>query len=140
MSNESTDKYNTNEPTGQVIEDNTKLQTILSSLSDSNISDSARELLNRESELIQVQLRQLTLRVDKLVNEKENLQRRLCAAGQRNIELQLSASQARQDRAELVANQARLEQERVVLNTQLAEYRETLQELAGYEFLRLRFD
>jgi chromosome segregation ATPase len=140
MSNESTDKYNTTEPTGQVIEDNNKLQTILSSLSDSDISDSARELFNRESELIQVQLKQLTLRVDKLINEKEYLQRRLCAAGQRNIELQLSASQARQDKAELVANQARLEQERVVLNAQLAEYRETLQELAGYEFLRLRFD
>ena len=140
MSNKSTNKDNTTELPEPVREHNNKLQAILSSLSSNDISDLARELLNRESELIQVRVEQLTLQVDKLKKENEELHLRVCSAGQRNIKLQLSASRAQQERAELIANQTRLEQERVILSAQLTEYRETLQELAGYEFLRLRFD
>mmetsp|Transcript_889 Transcript_889/g.1327 ORF Transcript_889/g.1327 Transcript_889/m.1327 type:complete len:147 (-) Transcript_889:1863-2303(-) len=124
---------------------------ILESIDNIDISGQERQQVDRVIKSLQDLLEQVKseaheseqqfrARIRELTDEKESLLQRLSEAGAKNIEQQLLIHQLQEKVADLAVQKTSSEQEQVVLLAQLAEYRETLQELAGYEFLQLRFD
>jgi len=144
-----TDQSNTD--TNELITDNNNILSTIESLNTLDISVSEQVLIHRATTSFVGILRSfaaraaetetnLHTRVDTLVTENNNLRKELATLSTQYREVTLLLQQLQAEKERLENRTSILEQDRVILNAQLTEYRETLQELAGYQFLGLRFD
>jgi hypothetical protein len=93
-------------------------------------------LLNRVVAKASLSEANFTSQIAQLTERNSYFERRFVEVNNQNIEYKKLVRQLRQEKAQLQNNYSLLEQDRVIIKAQLAEYRETLQELAGHEFFR----
>ena len=128
--------------------DNNKEQILLESFNNIDLSDIDQEqvasravellkgLLNRVVAKASLSEANFTSQIAQLTERNSYFERRFVEVNNQNIEYKKLVRQLRQEKAQLQNNYSLLEQDRVIIKAQLAEYRETLQELAGHEFVR----
>lgn len=130
---------------------NNNISSIIDSLNTLDISDAERVSIICGVESCVSVLRTVIARaakaeaslrtsIDTLVADNNRLQEELVILTERDCAANLLIQQQRVEKERLESQVSVLEQDRAILNAQLAEYRETLQELAGYQFLGIRFD
>ena len=129
-------------------QDNNKEQILLESFNNIDLSDIDQEqvasravellkgLLNRVVAKASLSEANFTSQIAQLTERNSYFERRFVEVNNQNIEYKKLVRQLRQEKAQLQNNYSLLEQDRVIIKAQLAEYRETLQELAGHEFFR----
>ena len=129
-------------------QDNNKDQILLESFNNIYLSDIDQEqvasravellkgLLNRVVAKASLSEANFTSQIAQLTERNSYFERRIVEVNNQNIEYKKLVRQLRQEKAQLQNNYSLLEQDRVIIKAQLAEYRETLQELAGHEFFR----
>jgi len=129
-------------------QDNNKEQILLESFNNIDLSDIDQEqvasravellkgLLNRVVAKASLSEANFTSQIAQLTERNSYFERRFVEVNNQNIEYKKLVRQLRQEKAQLQSNYSLLEQDRVIIKAQLAEYRETLQELAGHEFFR----
>ena len=129
-------------------QDNNKDQILLESFNNIDLSDIDQEpvasravellkgLLNRVVAKASLSEANFTSQIAQLTERNSYFERRFVEVNNQNIEYKKLVRQLRQEKAQLQNNYSLLEQDRVIIKAQLAEYRETLQELAGHEFFR----
>ena len=129
-------------------QDNNKDQILLESFNNIDLSDIDQEqvasravellkgLLNRVVAKASLSEANFTSQIAQLTERNSYFERRIVEVNNQNIEYKKLVRQLRQEKAQLQNNYSLLEQDRVIIKAQLAEYRETLQELAGHEFFR----
>jgi len=129
-------------------QDNNKEQILLESFNNIDLSDIDQEqvasravellkgLLNRVVAKASLSEANFTSQIAQLTERNSYFERRIVEVNNQNIEYKKLVRQLRQEKAQLQNNYSLLEQDRVIIKAQLAEYRETLQELAGHEFFR----
>ena len=129
-------------------QDNNKDQILLESFNNIDLSDIDQEqvasravellkgLLNRVVAKASLSEANFTSQIAQLTERNSYFERRFVEVNNQNIEYKKLVRQLPQEKAQLQNNYSLLEQDRVIIKAQLAEYRETLQELAGHEFFR----
>ena len=129
-------------------QDNNKDQILPESFNNIDLSDIDQEqVASRAVELLKGLLKRVvakaslseanfTSQIAQLTERNSYFERRFVEVNNQNIEYKKLVRQLRQEKAQLQNNYSLLEQDRVIIKAQLAEYRETLQELAGHEFFR----
>ena len=129
-------------------QDNNKEQILLESFNNIDLSDIDQEqvasravellkgLLNRVVAKASLSEANFTSQIAQLTERNSYFERRFVEVNNQNIEYKKLVRQLPQEKAQLQNNYSLLEQDRVIIKAQLAEYRETLQELAGHEFFR----
>ena len=129
-------------------QDNNKEQILLESFNNIDLTDIDQEqvasravellkgLLNRVVAKASLSEANFTSQIAQLTERNSYFERRIVEVNNQNIEYKKLVRQLRQEKAQLQNNYSLLEQDRVIIKAQLAEYRETLQELAGHEFFR----
>ena len=129
-------------------QDNNKEQILLESFNNIDLSDIDQEqvasravellkgLLNRVVAKASLSEANFTSQIAQLTERNSYFERRIVEVNNQNIEYKKLVRQLRQEKAQLQNNYSLLEQDRVIIKAQLAEYWETLQELAGHEFFR----
>ena len=129
-------------------QDNNKEQILLEFFNNIDLSDIDQEqvasravellkgLLNRVVAKASLSEANFTSQIAQLTERNSYFERRFVEVNNQNIEYKKLVRQLRQEKAQLQNTYSLLEQDRVIIKAQLAEYRETLQELAGHEFFR----
>jgi hypothetical protein len=110
-------------------QDNNKEQILLESFNNIDLSD-----IDQEQGASCAAEAKFTSQIAQLTERNSYLERQFVEVNNQNIEYKKLVCQLRQEKAQLQNNYSLLEQDRVIIKAQLAEYRETLQELAGHKF------